>query len=241
MPLEYGQAVPEKEQLEIGYKGLEALMGILDSSVEGTFFTTANFAQHYPGSIRAISRQHEIASHTFYHSHFHTKDLLSSRQKLEAITGKAVRGLRMPRMQKVAMKDVAEAGYEYDSSINPTFIPGRYNNLNLPKKIYKDQNMIRVPVSVSPVLRIPLFWLSFKNFPYSYFLHLVRQTLKSDGYVCLYFHPWEFIGLNDYHIPNYTKKLAGTPLQVRLKNLIADLKPYGDFISMQRFVEENYV
>ncbi|MGZ3949571.1 MAG: polysaccharide deacetylase family protein [Flavisolibacter sp.] len=242
MPLEYGQAIPEKEQLEVGYEGLETLMEVVDSfELEATFFTTANFAQHFPETISSISRRHEIASHTFYHSRFSTEDLLASKTKLEEIISKPVYGLRMPRMRKVGMREVKDAGYSYDSSINPSFVPGRYNNLHLSRNYYYEDEMLRVPVSVSPMLRIPLFWLSFKNFPYQYYLHLVKRSLGKDGYVCLYFHPWEFINLDAYKLPGYTKRLAGERLQERLRRLIRDLGPHGDFVSMERWVKENVV
>lgn len=239
MPLEYGQNISEQEQLQIGYKGLEVLSNIIDAcAIETTLFTTANFAQHFPDAISALSEKHEIASHTFYHSHFKTEDLLQSKEKLEEIISKPVHGLRMPRMRKVEMKHVLQAGYTYDSSINPSFVPGRYNNLHLPRRSYFESQVLRFPVSVSPVLRIPLFWLSFKNFPYPFFLNLVKKSLRKDGYVCLYFHPWEFVNLDNYKIPAYTKRLAGERLQERLEKLIVHLKPYGDFISMEKYIKE---
>lgn len=239
MPLEYGQHISEEEQLQRGYEGLNVLMNIVNEPfVEATFFTTANFAVHFLDAIRDISRRHEIASHTFYHSKFHTEDLLASKKKLEEITSKPVHGLRMPRMGKVEMKDVKAAGYRYDSSINPSFIPGRYNNLHLPRRSFYENEVLRFPVSVSPLLRLPLFWLSFKNFPYAFYLSLVKQALKKDGYVCLYFHPWEFINLDDYEIPGYTKRMAGERLQERLVKLITDLKPHGEFVSMERYIDQ---
>lgn len=241
MPLEYGQNISEVEQLQRGFEGLNALMNIVNEPfIEATFFTTANFAQHFPGAIKAISNKHEIASHTFYHSQFHTEDLLTSKKKLEEITSKPVNGLRMPRMRKVEMKDVKAAGYLYDSSINPSFVPGRYNNLHLPRRTFYENEVLRFPVSVSPTLRLPLFWLSFKNFPYSFYLGLVKQALKKDGYVCLYFHPWEFINLDDYKIPGYTKRMAGKSLQERLAKFIRDLKLQGEFISMQKYIEQTF-
>lgn len=239
MPVEYGQAIGEEEQLNVGYQGLKTLLNVIDPfPIEATFFTTANFAQHFPDIIRTVSTKHEIASHTYYHSRFTTEDLLQSRLKIEEIISKPVQGLRMPRMGKVEMKDVREAGYVYDSSINPTLVPGRYNNWHLPRRSYVEDAILRMPVSVSPVLRMPLFWLSFKNFPYQLYLTLVKRSLKTDGYVCLYFHPWEFVDLKDYKIPFYTKRLAGERLQIRLKKLITDLQPYGEFISMERFIAE---
>src|SRR5205823_6308311 len=100
---------------------------------------------------------------------YQTADLVQSRLQLEEITNQPVYGLRMPRMKVIPMQDVINAGYSYDSSMNPTWVPGRYNNFSRPRTVYYDQNMLRVPASVSPRFRVPLFWLAFKNMPYAVF------------------------------------------------------------------------
>lgn len=239
MPLEYGHAIPEDEQLNIGKKGLDSLSSILtDKSIETTLFTTANFASVFPDAIKTLAEQHEIASHTYYHSSFSEPDLLHSKQKLESITGKSVTGLRMPRMRKVQMEAVKAAGYTYDSSINPTWLPGRYNNLHLPRITYTEAGITRVPASVSPNLRIPLFWLTFKNMPWLLFKTLAIQTLKKDGYICLYFHPWEFIPIENYGLPLFTRRWCDGYLLERLHKTIQTLKLEGEFISMQSFVNK---
>jgi hypothetical protein len=140
-------------------------------------------------------------------------------------------------MRPVEMTDVKAAGYSYDSSINPAWVPGRYNNLGLPRSIYAEEGMLRVPASVSPLLRIPLFWLSFKNFPYALFLLLVKQAIKKDGYACLYFHPWEFVDLSAYRIPGFTKRLAGKPLQQKLARLLTDLEKEYTFSTISDYLQ----
>lgn len=238
MPLEYQQAISLQEQLHIGKLGLNAITPILnDKAIASTLFTTATYAIHFPEDIKALAQQHEIASHTYYHSNFEDAHLLSSRLALEAITETPVTGLRMPRMRKVAMSEVLKAGYTYDSSINPTFLPGRYNNLHLPRTVYQDEGMTRIPASVTPNFRVPLFWLAFKNMPYFLFKNLVIQTLKKDGYVCLYCHPWEFSdAIANTALPTYTKRWCGKILTDRLYRLVNDLKKEGDFISIQQFL-----
>ena len=233
IPLEFGHSVDASTQMEIGKKGLDAIQPIL-SDVSTTLFTTANFADHFSTEIKQLSAKHEIASHTYYHGSFEINDLLKSRLKLEEIIGKPVTGLRMPRMKVIDIPSVIDAGYQYDSSINPTWIPGKYNNLHLSKTQYYDQGMRRIPASVSPNLRIPLFWLSFKNMPYPLFKSLCIQTLRKDGYICLYFHPWEFTPINDFKLPIYTRRWCGPRLTDRLLQLIADLKTEGDFIPMNQ-------
>ena len=239
MPLEYNQNLSIYEQMETGFKGLQATMSVINGTdAQCTFFTTAHFANWFPDSIRQLTRKHEIASHTFYHSQYKTADLLQSRLELENITGQPIYGLRMPRMMKVPMADVIQAGYSYDSSVNPTWVPGRYNNLSLPRSVYYDENMLRVPASVSPRLRIPLFWLAFKNMPYNLFKQLAIQTLRKDGYLCLYFHPWEFTDIWEFEIPGYAKRWSGEKLQHRLYRLMRDLKAEGDFTTMWQMVSE---
>ncbi|TWF37471.1 polysaccharide deacetylase [Chitinophaga polysaccharea] len=238
MPLEYQQPIEMADQMRVGHEGLVVTMDIVNNArATSTFFTTANFAQTFPADIKEIAAKHEIASHTFYHSSFAVPDLLESKRCLEHISQQPVYGLRMPRMRHVEMSDVKAAGYLYDSSINPTWIPGRYNYRSKPRTVYTENDMLRVPAAVSPNLRIPLFWLAFKNYPYALFKRLAIQTLKKDGYLCLYFHPWEFVDLKDYNIPAYTKRHAGPVLQDRLSKLLKDLSAEGSFITMHNYLE----
>ena len=237
LPLEYGIPISDDEQMAVGKKGLEAINEILeDEDIHCTLFTTANFALRFPKQISGLSQRHEIASHTFFHSSFKQDDLKNSLVALENITSKKVYGLRMPRMRKISPSWIKEAGYKYDSSMNPAWIPGRYNNLSKPRRIYTELGLTKIPVSVSPNFRVPLFWLSFKNFPYVWFRNIALKTLKKDGYLSLYFHPWEFVDLNQYKIPSMIKRKSGDELIEKLNRLISDLKDEGDFISMNSLI-----
>jgi len=238
MPLEYNFNITTEIQMEIGKKGVDNLMPILkDQNYTATLFTTANFANHYPDTIKVLSVKHEIASHTFYHSNYTTDHLHASRIRLEEIIQKPVKGLRMPRMRQVPVADIKEAGYSYDASIHPTWLPGRYNNFHLPRTNYIEQGLIRVPASVSPNFRIPLFWLSFKNFPYALYLNLALQTLRKDGYLSLYFHPWEFTNINAYGLPAYTTRGSDKELLDKLHQLLCDLKKQAEFCTMSDFIK----
>ncbi len=237
MPLEYGQQISNNEQMEIGKKGLDAIIPLCEKyNLQTTLYTTANFAQTFPDTIKALATKHEIASHTFYHSSFKNEHLLQSKLLLEEIAGTNVKGLRMPRMRKVDMSDVVKAGYVYDSSINPIYLPKRYNNFDLPRTVFEQEKVIRIPASVSTPLRLPLFWLGFKNYPYWLFLKLCLLSLKRDGYINLYFHPWEFTNIDTYKIPYYTKKPNGKILLYKLEKLINDLSVHSNFITTQNFL-----
>ncbi len=238
LPLEYGIPVSLEEQMIVGKKGVDMIADLLkDPLVPCTLFTTANFALKYPSDITTLSKKHEIASHSFFHSSYKPEDLKNSREVLEKIISAKVYGLRMPRMKKINTNCINLAGYTYDSSINPTWIPGRYNNLNMPRRFYFENGIVKVPVSVSANLRIPLFWLAFKNFPYAYYKTIALQTLKKDGYLSLYFHPWEFVDLSNYNLPLMIKRKSGTELLEKLMRLIADLKNEGEFSTINNYLK----
>jgi hypothetical protein len=240
LPGEYKQPVPLAEQLATGFRGLQAIGDVLEYPwVSTTLFTTAVFAENYPAAIRQLSGKHEIASHCYSHSTYYPEDLLRSKEKLEAITGKTIYGLRMPRMRRVDPRLIHKAGYMYNSSINPTWLPGRYNNLHVSRLPYKEDEVLQFPVSVLPRIRIPLFWLAFKNIPYRVYHRLVLQILRHDHYVCLYFHPWEFVDLSAYKIPFFIKRGGRDKLLMNIKKLITDLSTEGEFITMRRYIQEN--
>lgn len=237
MPLEYGHAIDPGRQLSVGREGLERILPLLGRpGLCATLFTTAHFAETYPEDMRPLALRHEIASHTYFHSRFETGHLRASRLRLEEVTGARVTGLRMPRMRQVPMSDVASAGYRYDASLHPTWLPGRYNNLHLPRHVHVSQGVARVPASVTPLLRLPLFWLAFKNYPYRVYLHLCRHTLRIDGHLSLYLHPWEFTDVRAFGLPAYTVRGCTGRLLERLHRLVDDLAGEAEFVRMDDLV-----
>jgi hypothetical protein len=239
IPEEYGCGIALHEQLRVSVEGLDALLDLLDRlQIPATFFVTANFAQHYPERIKAMAKKHEIASHGFYHASFHEKDLKTSRLLLRRLTGQSIDGFRMAKMQPVAASAVAQAGYQYNSSMNPTYIPGRYNNFWQPRLPHRHTGILQIPISVTPLIRIPLFWLSFKNFPLWMYKMLSAWTLHTDRQLNLYFHPWEFNRIENYHLPKYICYPCGKPLLYRLETYLRWLKTQGKFRTFSEFTGE---
>lgn len=225
MPFEYGKEISFKDQINISILGTNIILDLLNKhNAKATFFSTAIFAINAPNEIkRIIDEGHEIASHTYFHSEFKNEDLLLSKQKLEEITKTEVIGLRMPRMYPVDNQEVFKAGYVYNSSINPTYLPGRYNNFHKPRTYFNENNVVQIPASVSPIIRFPLFWLSFHNLPLWLYKMLCNWTLKKDKYLNIYFHPWEFTDLNQperFGFPDYVSKNSGDKMTERLDNLL---------------------
>jgi hypothetical protein len=88
-----------------------------------------------------------------------------------------------------------------------------------------------MPVSSSPVVRAPLFWLAFKNYPAWLYRALCRWTLRVDGVLVLFFHPWEFCDLGAFDLPRYLCRPDGVTLQRRLAALIVALKSRAEFVT----------
>jgi peptidoglycan/xylan/chitin deacetylase (PgdA/CDA1 family) len=240
IPGEFGHPVPEAEQMEVAARGHEAVLALLDRlGARATFFTTARFALARPELIkRTAAAGHEIASHGFNHTGFEESDLERSRVALEEISGAPVRGFRMPRMGKVAPDRLLAAGYRYNSSENPTWIPGRYNLLRAPRTARLEGELLCVPASVTPRIRFPLFWISFKTFPLWVARSAAARCLAADRVVSLYFHPWEYADLSRYRMPRYTRRPDGARLLDKLERFVGWLKARATFATFAEFDRE---
>ena len=243
MPFEYGKDISFADQIAISREGTIAILDLLDKhQVKATFFCTVTFAENITDLIaRIIKSGHELASHGYYHSDFKPEHLLQSKLKLEEISGKKIRGYRMARMMPVDEKEIEKAGYEYNTSINPTYLPGRYNNFNVSRTYFIKNNVLQIPASVSPVIRFPLFWLSFHNLPLVIYKQLTKWTIRKDNYLNIYFHPWEFTDLNDasrFGFPGYVMKNTGNKMINRMNNFIHWLKNEKySFGTFQEFIK----
>jgi len=234
-PLEYGMQLPMDQQMEVSRQGFEAVLALLEKHhIRATFFITANFALYYPDLIRSMSTIHEVASHGYYHSTFEDADLAKSKIALENITGKRMLGYRMARMMPVNEHEISKAGYVYNSSLHPTWLPGRYNHFFKSRTPFQQANVWQIPASVTPWVRFPVFWLSFKNFPLSWIKLATRWIWQADGCANLYFHPWEFTDITDratYGLPFYVSRHSGVGMLQKLEKKIVWAKKKADFIT----------
>ena len=242
MPEEYGKVLSFEEQIKISAEGTKIILDLLrEHKICATFFSTVAFASHATELIsRIVVEGHELASHGYFHSQFENKHLLESRVALEKISGKSVTGFRMARMMPVEDNAIADAGYLYNSSLNPVYLPGRYNNFLKPRSVFRTGKLLQIPASATPVIRFPLFWLSFHNLPQSLYRMACRYTINTDHYLNIYFHPWEFIDLTQskFGLPKFVSKNSGTLMITRFNSWIAWLKQqHFQFNTLSEFAE----
>lgn len=232
--------------MEVSVLGTQRILDVLkDNGVKATFFCTGNFAEHAPEVMqRIIDEGHEVACHGVDHWNPQATDVHRSKEIVERVTGLTVCGYRQPRMFPVSDKDIKDAGYLYNSSLNPAFIPGRYMHLTAPRTWFMKDGVMQIPASVTPWLRFPLFWLSLHNLPKWLYQLLVRRTLSHDGYFVTYFHPWEFYELREHpelRMPFIIRNHSGQQMCQRLDGLIKMLKAqeqtfttFTDFVHTHR-------
>ncbi len=242
MALEYGKSISMDRQISESVKGTTIILDLLSSyNVKATFFSTAVFASHAKEIIeRLIDDGHELASHGYYHSKFENSHLSESRVALERISGRQINGYRMARMMPVQDEAIVNAGYQYNSSLNPTYLPGRYNNFFMPRRKFVSGNLIQLPASVTPLIRFPLFWLSFHNTPMLFYKAACRITMLRDHYLNLYFHPWEFVDLHDpaYGLPRYVSRNSGKKMISRFRDLLSWMRDRGyEFETISDFLK----
>ena len=230
LPREHGMEISLEEGVRVSAAGLVRILDVLNkNNVKATFFCTGNFVRLKPDLMRRIvSDGHEVACHGVDHFDPKETDVKESKKIVEKVAGVKVVGYRQPRMGKIDYKGLKKSGYEYDSSVNPTLMPGRYNNLSVPRQLYEEGGVVEVPTSVATSARVPLFWLALHLFPEKVYYGLVKLALKKSGYFATYFHPWEFADLSGYNVvPKYIKHNSGVKLEKRLYRLIRNLKKNG--------------
>ena len=139
LPLEFNQNIEEDGMYKISGKGLLNILKLLKTyDLKATFFTTTNFANNFKKTIKELSETYEIASHGYSHNQSLTlENIKKAKEEKENIIGKSIKGFRAPRWNLKNTDIVAQAGFNYDSSSHPIYIPGRYFNLNKNKKKLK--------------------------------------------------------------------------------------------------------
>lgn len=220
------RSIPSRLTRNIG-KALE----IFDAAgIHATFFTLGWVCENYPEVVKEIAGAgHEIASHGHEHSRVGAlgrdkfrADVEDTRKRLEDVSGTRVIGYRAPsfsigRETLWAHDELAEAGYEYSSSVFPI----SHDHYGLPEAP-------RFPFrpGASGILEIPMSSLKFfgRNWPCSgggYFRlmpvayskwAISRINEVEQMPAVFYFHPWEL----DPDQP----KVDGIPLKARFRHYL---------------------
>jgi polysaccharide deacetylase family protein (PEP-CTERM system associated) len=212
-------------------ENLHRLFDMLDrEGAKATCFFVGYFARRFPHLVReAVTRGHEVASHSFYHrivSRMTEEELFQdardSRLLLEDVGGKAVLGYRAPAFSIGAktpwfFERLAEAGYRYDSSVFPALhAVGRMEATRLgPYSVDTGHGRIdEYPISAVQLMGKPMCFFGggyLRLFPWSV-ISTMAKVVKGQGRpVIFYVHPREI----DASHPR-----VSMPLKARMKTYI---------------------
>lgn len=173
-----------------------------------TCFVLGWIGERYPHLVReAVARGHEIASHGYAHRLVYEQsrdefyeDVQRARRLLEDVAGAPVVGYRAPGFSTTTdtpwfFETLAEAGYQYDSSIFPAHrghggIPdGRRD----PYRVNGD-GILELPITVANFMGRGMCFFGggyLRFFPYWLISKKVREVLADDRPVVFYIHPRE--------------------------------------------------
>jgi polysaccharide deacetylase family protein (PEP-CTERM system associated) len=175
--------------------------------IKATFFTLGCIAERHPALIRRIVAEgHELASHGYAHVRvIHQQpeafraDILRTKALLEDLSGQSVRGYRaasysIGAQNLWALDLLAEAGYQYSSSIYPVR-HDLYGMPDAPRFPFRHGALLEVPIST-----VRLFERNlpaggggfFRLFPYRVSRWAIRRVNEAEGRACVFYcHPWE--------------------------------------------------
>ncbi len=189
------------------------VLDLLDRfDVKATFFVLGWIADHQPDIVREVARRgHEIASRGLYQRHHahplspaeFRDDLLRSRDVLERVSGRRVRGFRAAHRwthpsDLWALDVLAEEGYAYDSSLAP--ISRAFNREPwrrfAHKHTHEDKELWEFPISTCNLLGwgLPIAGGNFfRQIPHTLLKHAVEHWHQTnDAPFVMYTHVWEF-------------------------------------------------
>lgn len=189
------------------------LLDLFDAAgVKATFFVLGWIAERHPQVVRDIHRRgHEVASHGESHRLIYNQtpaefreETLRSKQVLEDLTGVRLRGYRaasysIVRQSIWALDVIADAGFEYDSSIVPVHhdlygIPGAKAT---PHELLTENGsrLAEFPPTTYRLLgvNVPVGGGGyFRLFPYAFTRWALRRiNEQSQTPFIFYLHPWE--------------------------------------------------
>lgn len=187
------------------------LLDLLDErGIEGTFFILGWVAERFPRLVQEIVRRgHEPACHSYWHRLVYrlspdefTEDTRRAKDAIEQAAGTRVVGYRAPSYSITAqslwaLDILAEAGFEYDSSIFPI----RHDTYGLPDG---PRRPVRVETRGGAIVEFPIttFRVSRQNMPVGgggylrllpfWYTRLGVERAAADGVpLIVYVHPWE--------------------------------------------------
>lgn len=197
-----------ESRVERNLRGLFELLA--EGGASATCFFLGYFGKRFPQLVReAVAAGHEVASHGYFHrlayemspAEFY-RDAVASRQLLEDVSGRPVRGFRAPAFSVTArtpwfFDKLAEAGYRYDSSVFPAHhqTGGLTKGPLAPYRVATAAGpLAEFPITVVRAFGTPMCFFGggyLRLFPYRLIRTMGRRALNEGRPIVFYIHPRE--------------------------------------------------
>jgi hypothetical protein len=165
--------------------------------------------------------------------------LRAARTLVEHATGRPVTGIRTPRLRSCPAARLRDAGFRYDASPHPTWVPTRYNGLRWPRLPWREEGLWRLPISVIPGVRLPVSFVWFRAAAGARLGRLAAAAAASRApFLHLYFHPWEAVEVGAHGAPRWIGLRTGAPFVAALDRLLAWSKSRLRCQTAARFCDE---
>ncbi|MBI2381945.1 MAG: DUF3473 domain-containing protein [Gammaproteobacteria bacterium] len=202
-----------------------------EAGVHATFFTLGWVAERFPQLVRRIvDSGHELACHGMSHVRVTEQDpatfgadIRAAKSLLEDVGGVAVTGYRaasysIGRDNLWALRELADAGFLYSSSIYPIAhdLYGMPEASRFPFRPDNAPELLEIPISTARLAARN--WPAggggyFRFLPYALSRHFIRRiNEQEDQATVFYFHPWE--------IDTAQPRPLGLPLKTRVRHYL---------------------
>jgi peptidoglycan/xylan/chitin deacetylase (PgdA/CDA1 family) len=178
---------------------------VKENKIKLTAFVTGKTLEDNPEILsRLVSMHAEIECHSYSHRVGHgskLEDIEHGIKTYEKLVGRTPMGYRAPQgiISKKEVLFLDSKGIKFDSSIFPTYFPGRYNHLQFPLQPFKMEgaNLLEIPFSVIPWIRIP-FGLSYMQLLGFRTFQLLFKVFGQPNLIVFDFHTYELGKLPSY-------------------------------------------
>lgn len=166
--MDYGDRIGAFNILTANRPEIEALGACFDRhDVPVSAFVRTDLLTDYPESgpaLRVVARDFHCHSHTHSTRAFDSeREIAQTREAFEAYFGEAPLGYRAPLgvLYEGDVDLLKQYGFQFSSSVFPSFRPGKFNNLSMPvEPFYYENGLLELPMAVLPRVR-SIFSISY--------------------------------------------------------------------------------
>jgi hypothetical protein len=246
-------AIKADLDVEVSY-GITKLLDLFkEHDLKATFFVPGEVGKNNRETIKQIAKDgHEIACHGYKHDknecllslEEQTARIKEATEILRVETGCTPKGFRAPclRANGVTAHVLQNLGYVYDSSVIPSSVPGYYGHLTASSKPYRPSlssleregksRIIELPVSVNPILRIPLSAAWMRNLGVNWVKIGVKTNFCLGIPVMFYIHPRDVSSLPSVKgLPWHLYRNTGQKAIEMLNKIAGYVKRHGEAIT----------